>query len=234
MSRVELLYRLQEVDAELDARRHRLQEVEASLGETDELVRARERLQREEAGYRRRQARLHDLELKMASLEDKIKSSEQRLYSGTVKNPKDLTSLQEELNYLRRRKSAEEDRLLEAMIGVEEQEATWQDAKAHWETTEATWTASQARLSEERDGLLTRLEELRALRADRQSAVNDADLRTYEDLRRRKNGTAVARLQGNTCACCHVEVPSSRWQQARHGEALVLCSSCGRILYAGR
>jgi len=233
MSRVELLYRLQEVDTELDAKRRRLQNVETSLGETEELVQARDKLQHTESAYRRWQATLQDLELKMAALENKIKSSEQRLYSGTVKNPKELASLQEELNYLRRRKSAEEDRLLEAMIGVEEHEAAWQGAQAHWETVEAAWTASQAELSEERDELLARLDALRELRANRETAVESVDLNKYEYLRRRKSGTAVARLKGNLCTSCHVEVPSSRLQPARQGETLVFCGSCGRILYAG-
>lgn len=233
MSRVELLYRLQEVDTELDAKRRRLQEIEASLGETNELFQARTRLQRAKATYRQWQTTLRHLELKMTALENKIKNSEQRLYSGTVRNPKELASLQQELNYLRRRKSTEEDSLLEVMIGVEEREVAWQDAQAHWETVEATWTASQAELSRERGELLARLAELRELRAGREGAVDGTDLSTYEDLRRRKGGTAVARLQGNLCTSCHVEVPSSRSQQARQGATLVFCGSCGRILCAG-
>lgn len=231
MSQVGLLYRLQEVDTELDARRRRLQQVEALLGESEELDQARASLEQANTAYRRWQTTLQDLELKMATLENKIKNSEQRLYSGTVKNPKELASLQEELNYLRRRKSAEEDSLLEAMIGAEEHEAVWQDTQTHWEAVEAAWTARQAKLSRERDELLVRLDELRQLRADRERAVNSADLSTYEDLRRRKSGTAVVRLQGNLCSSCHVELPSSRSQQARQSETLVLCGSCGRILY---
>ena len=233
MSRVELLYRLQEVDTELDAKRRRLQEIEASLGESDELFQARTRLQQAEAAYRRWRTTLRHLELKMTALENKIKNSEQRLYSGTVRNPKELASLQQELNYLRRRKSTEEDSLLEVMIGVEEREVAWQDAQAHWETVEATWTAGQAELSRERGELLARLAELRELRAGREGAVDGTDLSTYEDLRRRKGGTAVARLQGNLCTSCHVEVPSSWSQQARQGATLVFCGSCGRILCAG-
>lgn len=232
MGRVELLYRLQEVDTELDAKRHRLQKVEASLGETGELRQAKSQLQQIEAAYRRWQSTLQDLELKMAALDNKIKNSEQRLYSGTVKNPKELASLQEELNYLRRRKRAEEDGLLEAMINVEEHEAAWKGAQTRWETVEAAWQATQANLVQERDDLSARLTELLELRAVREQVVERVDLSTYEDLRRRKKGTAVARLQRNLCTSCHVEVPSSVLQQARQGETLVFCGSCGRILCA--
>ena len=233
MSRVELLYRLQEVDTELDAKHRRLQQVEASLGETEELSQARIKLEQAKVAHRRWQTTLQDLELRMAALDNKIRNSEQRLYSGTVRNPKELESLQEELNYLRRRKSSEEDSLLEAMIGVEEHESAWKDAQAHWEIVEAAWTADQTDLGQERDELLARLAELTGLRAAREQAVGGTDLGTYEELRRRKGGTAVARLQGNICLSCYVEVPSSRLQPVRQGETLTFCSSCGRILYAG-
>jgi predicted nucleic acid-binding Zn-ribbon protein len=232
MSRVELLFRLQEVDTELDAGRCRLQKVETMLGETEEFCQARARLQKAEAAYRRWLTRQQDLELKITTLETKIEDSEQRLYSGTVKNPKELAGLQEELDYLHRRKSTEEESLLEAMFGVEEHEAAWKDAQTHWEIVEATWTTSQARLCQERDELLTRLSELKELRVAREQAVDATDLSTYEDLRQRKGGTAVARLQRSLCQSCHVEVPSSWLQQARQGENLVFCGNCGRILCA--
>ncbi len=232
MSRVELLYHLQEVDTELYARHRRLQEVEALLGETEELCRARIGLQQAEAAYRRWLAKLQALELKITALEDKIESSEQQLYSGAIKNPKELASLQEELDYLYRRKSNEEESLLEAMIGVEEREVMWKNAQAHWEIVEAAWTASQAKLCQERDELLARLAELAELRVSREQAVDTTDLSAYENLRQRKGGTAVARLQGNLCLSCHVEVPSSLSQQARQGESLIFCGSCGRILCA--
>ena len=233
MKRLELLYRLQEMDAELDVKRRRLQEVEASLGETDELRQVRTGLQQAEEAYRQWKATLQDLEFKMAALETKITNSENRLYSGTIKNPKELGNLQEEVAYLRRRKSGEEDKLLEAMIGVEEHEAAWKEAQAQWEIVEAAWTANQTDLAQERKVLSTRLTELSELRSDRQRAVAEDDFHLYEDLRRRKGGTAVARLQRNLCLCCHVEVPSSLAQQARQGDMLVSCGSCGRILYAG-
>lgn len=233
MSRLELLYRLQKVDTELDAKRRRLQQVEASLGETDELGQARTRLQQAQAMYRQWQTTLQDLELKMATLENKIKNSEQRLYSGTVRNPKELTSLQEELAYLHRRKSVEEDKLLEAMIGVEEHEVAWQEAQAQWEIVDAAWAASQASLAQERDGLLSRLTKLSETRFAREQAVEESDLRTYTDLYQRKGGTAVAQLQGALCSKCHVQVPSSLVQQARQGDRLIFCGSCGRILHAG-
>lgn len=233
MSRVGLLYRLQEVDTELDAKCHRRQQVEAGLGETDELGQVRTKLQQAEAAHRRWQATLRDLELKMAALENKIENNEQRLYSGTIRNPKELASLQEELVYLRRRKSNDEDKLLEAMIGVEEHEAAREDAQAQWEIVEAAWIAGQANLARERDDLSARLIELAEQRSAREQTVEQADLRIYKDLRRRKGGTAVARLQRNICSSCHVQVPTSLAQQARQGDTLVFCGSCGRILCAG-
>ena len=233
MGQVESLYRLQQVDVELDEKGRRLQEVEAALGNTDELDQMKKKLQQVEKKYRQWQTTRQDLELKMKTLDKKIESSERRLYSGTVKNPKELKSYQEELVYLRRRKSSEEDDLLEAMINTEELEATWKDVQAQWEEAQAAWTANQAKLAQERNEIISRLAELSELRSTREQAVEPENLYIYEDLRQRKKGTAVARLQKNTCSSCHVQVPSSLVQQARQGESLIFCNSCERILYTG-
>ena len=60
------------------------------------------------------------------------------------------------------------------------------------------------------------------------------DLALYEDLRHRRGGRAVAVLTGELCQGCGVTLPTNQAQQARQGEALPLCSSCERILYAER
>jgi hypothetical protein len=232
VNRVELLYRLQKVDTEIDAAHHRLRQIETSLGETETLRRTRAALQEAEKAHRKWQAKLQDLELQMEALNAKIENNQRRLYSGKVKNPKELGNLQEELNYLRRRKSNEEDRLLEAMINVEEREAALHEAQTRWQTEEAAWKTEQADLAAQKETLNARLEALAAERNAREKEISDQDLRVYEELRQQKSGKAVTLLQKNLCQSCYVEAPSSRTQQARQGE-LVFCGSCGRILHAG-
>jgi predicted nucleic acid-binding Zn-ribbon protein len=55
-------------------------------------------------------------------------------------------------------------------------------------------------------------------------------LHTYDTLRVRRGGRAVARIDGDTCAVCLVAISPSRLAAAREGEQLAYCENCGRIL----
>jgi uncharacterized protein len=63
--------------------------------------------------------------------------------------------------------------------------------------------------------------------------VDPASLRTYESLLRTRARQAVAIVAQRTCQACRVSLPVNLEQRARSSEDLVLCQSCGRILYAG-
>ena len=234
MSKAETLYRLQIIDLEIDERSRRLKEAKAILEGNEELGRARQALQDGEKKLSRQRTRLRDQELEMRSLANKIASVEDRLYGGRIKNPKELASRQEEVQYLKRRKDGLEDQVLEAMIEVEESEASVTEQRERLARLEEEWQETQARLSAEQNELVNRLSQLRAKRAKLQKTIEAGDLALYEDLRRRWGGRAVALLEGELCQACGVTLPSSKAQQARQGEKLTLCGSCERILYVER
>jgi len=234
MSKAETLYRLQTIDLEIDERNRRLKEVEASLEGNEELRRIRQGMQDEEKRLSRQRTKLRDRELEMRSLVNKIASVEDRLYSGRIKNPKELANLQDEVQYLKRRKGELEDQVLEAMIEVEESEASVTERRDRLARLEEDWQEAQARLSAEQKELINRLSQLKAKRAKLQGTIEAGDLALYEDLRRRRGGRAVALLEGELCQACRVTLPTSKAQQARQGEALTFCGSCDRILYVER
>jgi predicted nucleic acid-binding Zn-ribbon protein len=234
MSKAEMLYRLQTIDLEIEERARRLKEVENSLGESQELCQARQALQEGEKRLGQQRTRLRDQELEMRSLASKIASVEDQLYGGRIRNPKELASLQNELQYLKRRKDELEDQILESMIAIEESEASVVEQRERLARLEVDWQGVQARLSAEQAELIDKLSQLKAKRAELRRTVEASDLALYEDLRRRRGGQAVALLQGELCRGCGVTIPTSQAQRARQGETLTLCSSCERILYAER
>ena len=205
--------------------------MKAILEGNEELGRARQALQDGEKKLSRQRTRLRDQELEMRSLANKIASVEDRLYSGHIKNPKELANRQDEVQYLKRRKGGLEDQVLEAMIEVEESEASVTEQRERLTRLEDEWQETQARLSAEQNELVNRLRQLKAKRAKLQKTIEAGDLALYEDLRRRRGGQAVALLEGELCQACRVTLPTSKVQQARQGETLTLCGSCERILY---
>ncbi len=234
MNRAQLLYRLQTIDLEIRSKKRRLEEVEAGLGESEELHQARRALQQAEDELHRWRTLLRDLELETKSLTAKISGVEAILYGGRVTNPKELASLQNEVSYLKRRKNELEDKQLEAMVKVEEREAEVDSKKAGLAQIYAEWNRTQERLTGEQNELKERLTHLRKERAQLERTIGAEDLALYGELCHRKGGLAVALLQGGVCQACRVALPTSQVQQARLENSLNFCSSCQRILYVER
>lgn len=228
----ETLYRLQLLDTELSERRSKLREAEGLLGESSELAAARradEQASKELVSWR---ARLRDLELDLQSLNDRIATTEQRLYGGQVTNPKELGALQRDHEYLKRSREKLEDEVLLAMTRFDECEKTVADASAGLEKAETKWRAEQDGLTREIAQLQARIATLDKDRAALVPLLEASELALYEDLLRKKGGRAVALLVGQVCQGCRVTLPTSKAQLVRQGRGLITCTNCGRILIA--
>jgi len=222
-------YRLQCLDGDGDAKQRRLAEVEAALGESEALRQARRALESAQSLVRKWALRQRDLELEVQGLSDKTLRSEQRLYGGAVKNPKELADLQAEVVSLRRRRQKLEDALLEAMIEQEEAEATRDQAQAFLNETQYRWSVEQADLMAEREELQARLAEIEQARTALLPSIEAGDLQVYQGLRRRKGGLAVVQVRDGACGGCGIAIsPSLKWK-LRQGE-LVRCGNCERFI----
>ena len=225
----EHLDRLQHLDSEEDIGQRRLAEVKAGLRDREALKRARLALESARALAQNRNTQQQDLDLKLQGLTEKISSSERRLYGGTVKNTKELTDLQAELESLGRRQRKLEDKLLEAMIERDEAEALRTQAQEHFDETTARWSTRQADLTIKQNLLREQLAEIEQARKKLLPNIDAGDLAVYTSLRRRKGGIAVMQINGNSCGACGVTIsPNLKWQ-LREGK-LVRCSNCERII----
>jgi predicted nucleic acid-binding Zn-ribbon protein len=233
MSQLQDLYRLQTIDTETEEATQRIQAIEAGLGESAGLLAARQKVAGLEVELTRWRTTQKDLELETRELTDKIGQDERRLYSGRVNNPKELAGLQESVAALKRRRSAVEDKQLEAMLMVDETQGELAAQQENLIGTAETWRKEQEKLTGELSGLRARLGKLRSERSELARLISANDLALYEELRRRKGGRAVVLLKGGSCQGCGVSIPTSQVQQVRSNQRLVLCSSCGRILHAG-
>jgi predicted nucleic acid-binding Zn-ribbon protein len=223
------LYHLQSLDSEEDSVRGRLAEIAAALGESQQLVQARQTLEDTQAQVRKWAAQQRDLELEIQGLVDKSTRSEQRLYSGAVKNPKELADLQAEIAALKRRQLKLEDDLLDAMIERDEAESAQIQAEQQLGEIQTLWSIQQADLMAEQSELQERMAELAQERATVLPSIDASTLATYQNLRRRKAGLAVTQLNADACGACGVGIsPNLKWQ-LREGE-IVYCSNCERII----
>jgi predicted nucleic acid-binding Zn-ribbon protein len=231
MRPVMLLARLNDVDLALDSIKARLAEIAEALREPRELAAARRALVHAEAELARCRAIQEDLELRQQDAQTKLAKAEGRLYSGEVKNPKELAGAEKDVQQLRRQLGQVEDRLLDALVCSE---AATQACTEHGATVArltAEWEARQAALRGEQARLKARLPVELARQAAARKAVPAELLPTYDNLRPRRGGRAVAELDGDECGACCVAAAPSTLEAARYGDELVYCSNCGRLLW---
>ncbi len=233
MSCVSNLYRLQQIDHELDAARTRLAEITTWLAVSPEVDVARRHETAAKAALHESHLALVKSEGEVSTQQTKLRETERRLYSGEVHNPKEMKDLENELASLKRFLGVLEDRQLQAMVAQDEAEGQHGAAQSALDVVGAARGQEEDELHQERAGLVATVERLSAEREAAVSLVTPEDLETYGTLRRTRRGTAVARLDGSTCGRCGVAPSQVRIDAARTGEEIVMCGNCGRILYTG-
>ncbi len=229
MSQPRVLYDLQQIDTDIRTKKQRLGEVLRLQKEPAALVEARQQAQTIDNELREWRARRENLVLEINGLVDKAKRSEERLYSGAVKNPKELTDLQQEVEALGRRRATLEDDALLMMMEIDERKARKEAADAEVERLAGEFKTASAGYSKEQNSLALDLNHLLEKRKRQVTLVQPSLLKTYDNLSRQKNGVAVAGLRGNKCQGCQLTLAASTIRAAEEGK-LVYCDSCGRIL----
>jgi predicted nucleic acid-binding Zn-ribbon protein len=233
MSRVSSLHQLQIIDLELDRIDRRLGEIELILGDSTQIEVLQGKLDMAEQSLAEELRKAKSAEHTTQMQEEKIKKTEASLYSGTVTNPKELEDLQMEHESLQRYMATLEDRLLEAMVEVEQTEELQEQAVRALELAREARNTDHQDLVRERDELTKQVEKVAGEREPLLEGIAPEDLQLYESLRSRMSGIAVAVLEEDSCGACGLALPASEQQAIRSGANPVLCIQCGRILYGG-
>lgn len=231
MTLLQTLRKLQDVDQEWDEKAEIYKSVRQRLADESELKKRRDTLQQYEEELTSVRADLRNAELEYDSLEEKIEGVKEELYGGRVTSSKELSSLQEELEYLQRRLSELEERILEGMATVDDLEEAITSGREELETFEKEWREERESLRARYSTLRSRLEELKERREGFRARVDSGVLTLYDELRRKKKGRALAPVSDGICQICRVRVPSHKVQAIRSDERVIVCDGCGRILY---
>lgn len=223
------LYKLQQIDLELQREQQGLNEIENELNDNKALVAAESKLasQKQKLEVARKEQKSTEWELE--DLQEKVNYINNKLYGGRTKNPKELVNLEKEVKSLKSKIGSKEDELLELMGQIEELEAEVKTTSGGLQLLEQEWQQRQGTLSREKTGIEAKLVELNENRQGLAQQINSEALRLYEQIRLMK-GEAVAKVEQGRCQGCHITLPTSQWQKAKAGD-LVQCSSCNRILY---
>jgi uncharacterized protein len=200
----------------------RVAAIEAKLAEHKAAVeQAKARVKSNEASRRQNEADIKGFQEKIAKY---------RSQSSSVKTNDEYRALMHEVEFAEKQISGCEDKILELMIGLENEEKALKVAEAELKTeaadVEKEKTETRVRTAEDEKllgGLKGKRDELRA-------GVDYSALAHYDRVMRQRK-SALAESRDQKCMACFVMVRPQIWQEIRTNEQIITCNSCGRILY---
>jgi len=231
MNKAKQLFELQEIDLGIEQKTENLTQVMSALGRDDDVVAAREALEGVNKKLGELLHRQRTEEWNINDIEAKIANEEKKLYEGSVKNPRELMSLQQEVDIIKGQRGSHEELLLGIMM---ETDVVQQDAslkKSELDTIEREWHENQERLSKQKLELESDLVALKQQREALVKLIDPISLKSYEGMCKVRQRVVVARVVQGSCQGCRISLPMSDQRRARMGHELVTCSNCGRILY---
>lgn len=230
------LVRLLDLQTE-DSAIKRLEQRRDSLPEARRLAELSDQLAEFEADLEIATKQLEEVAREQARLEgeieladQKIGREEQRLFSGSVSNPKELGSLQAEVAMLKRKKGEVEDTLLEVMVQKDqaaETAASLESERGEAAAESKELTAKVAALTGEID---VELQQHTAARTEVAASLPQELLDMYDKIRAAKAGVGVAALEAGTCQGCHTKLPAKEIERLKAEGGLQRCDNCRRIL----
>lgn len=227
-----LLRGLQELDHDL----YRVKDELRRLPE--ELLRRRTKLDLEVAKLNELDHKLHELKGRVKEIEDVTTIQRQRIRkleseaAGSRGDQALLAAFQHEIRTLRRDISESEE---EGLGLVDQQKSLGEERdrlKAAINAAEAEYAGYKKNVDQELSQAKQRGAGLDVERKKRLSGSVAPDIRIqYEKLLDIREGRALAQLEGRICQGCNVSVPNNVYVRLARATELVVCPSCGRILY---
>jgi uncharacterized protein len=226
---LERLIELEKVDREIARLRDevaalpkRVAAIEAHLADDKAAVeKAKAAIKANEASRRKFEAEIQGCQQKI------VKYREQ---SSSVKTNDEYRALMHEVQFAEKEISGCEDKILDLMIALENEEkslkAAETDLKAESAAVEREKAEARTRTAEDE----VQLKGLGQKRDELRSGVSENALAHYDRVMRQRK-TAIAEAREQKCQACFVMVRPQTWQDIRNNDQIITCSSCGRILY---
>lgn len=226
------LNELQQIDLGIAAASRELAGLDSGANVRAHLALAEKKLAAASEELKKSESELRDKELTLKTIESKKKSFENKLYEGKVTNPKELSSIEKEIEMLGKNRSQLDVRILELYEIIENQQAEKKQVEdvqtALTERLTRTMAIHKAKSSE----LGVEIARLTEARKSAIAAVPDKQLLSrYEALRNRYKDTGLAKVVDGKCGGCHVGLTSFTVRKIREDKEYQTCESCGRILF---
>jgi len=226
------LARIQHIDTQIDQFESRLGFIKKKLTDDKELKNISNSLQKLQDKYQSSKIKMDNSEIKLIDISKKINQSESDLYSGNIKNPKELQEVENEISSLKRLRSTQEDTLFQNMLDIEEISKGIERLNSEYQLTDNKINQLNQNLVIERENIQQSITVLIEERKAVEGSISDSAINLYDKLRISKKGIAVSTVTEGVCGSCGSTLTPTQIQSVKSSNSLIPCSTCGRLLFS--
>lgn len=230
MTDVLALFRIQELELDIIERTKRIKVINAQLEDDGDLQQAQSSFEEAREAYEVAAKQAKDMEVEIASVVEKRAGSEAALYSGEIKNPKELRDMQMEVEALGRRKSVLEDELARIAGEGDKLLQKADECETELKDQKKQRKAENKELLSERNALTGSVTDMLSQRKDDIKEISSDLFNLYNSMRTAKSHRPMAELRANACTICGIEQNSTVIAAIYRTDEIVTCQNCGRIL----
>lgn len=225
------LFRLQAQDTLRMKMNTRLKEIDRIIAADKEVSQANARLEIAQGINKSSESVLKGILEQVREKKLKRELTQSNLFSGKVRNPKELQDLQAETQALDRTIAKLEEEQLQAMMTLEETTTALRQAEADLQKVMDRKASQSSLLIGEKHKIESEIPQVDAQRKALREQLDEPTFTVYRELLKNKAGRAVAEVNDDTCGACGVTVPPADIQAAKSPNKIAYCKNCGRILY---
>jgi len=231
MGIVKQLWQLQEIDTAVLEGKARLSEILQAKQTPQPLQSLRDQTKQAQIAIDHYESSYLNADEQLQEHNKQLETAVNKLYSGAIKNPKELADQEAYVATLEKKKTTLDTQMMDALSKAEALQEHHSILNKKLTQLEAAWEKETADLNHEQQFIATKINELQEKRAKHVQKIDAKPLAQYEKLLKTKRGIAISALTQGICQTCRVTATSNilRETQARK---IVHCTSCGRLLYA--
>ena len=221
--------RLQELDIRMSELSKEIASLPKHIAEIEKKLEAHQRkLDADRAAQSANQKDRKKLEGDIQMQDQKIsKLKDQMLQAKTNDQYK---AFQHEIEFCESEIRRAEDRILDLMSESEALEKNVKSAEAALKVEKAQVDAEKQQARERTAADQKGVDDLDATRKTIVTGMTPSVYKNYERIRSRR-GAAVAEVVDGRCSVCHIMVRPQYLQDLKHGDQVLFCESCQRIIY---
>lgn len=179
---------------------------------------------------KKEKARMHRLELDNKGLYEEIRELKGKVFSGEIRNTKELEQYEKKLQQKEREKDNKENETITLMEELEKKEKLLEQLNKEFEEGKTSLHELQVEGQAELDELKHQIGIFNLEKEKIKKTVNANLLQAYEKDAGKFKGQYISKVENNTCGGCRVFLSSAVISMLDDPASLIKCENCGRLL----